>query len=171
MTKTRGATPRSRRNAAAREQLACCSAFSLVGYLATLLVVFILGAILWDDLARPALFAWFVAISHGASGATSSTRRTQAADADRGVAWERRFHRRHRARGLCWARSAPCLLPSHALVAAPLGGDAGDAAHDGRRGLLRAAPLRYKITAFLGLVPLAVTLGHSGDRNQMFISG
>ena len=35
------------------------------------------------------------------------------------------------------------------------------------------APHRYayKITAFLGLVPLAVTLGSSGDRNQMFLSG
>src|SRR5687767_15341099 len=45
------------------EQLRLLFRFSLVGYLATLLVVLILGAILWDDLARPALFAWFVAIS------------------------------------------------------------------------------------------------------------
>src|SRR5690606_16942324 len=29
----------------------------------------------------------------------------------------------------------------------------------------------YKITAFLGLVPLAVTLGATHDRNQMFLSG
>jgi diguanylate cyclase (GGDEF)-like protein/PAS domain S-box-containing protein len=29
----------------------------------------------------------------------------------------------------------------------------------------------YKITAFLGLVPLAATLGRSGERNQMFLSG
>jgi diguanylate cyclase (GGDEF)-like protein/PAS domain S-box-containing protein len=29
----------------------------------------------------------------------------------------------------------------------------------------------YKIMAFFGLVPLAVTLGMSGDRNQMFLSG
>jgi diguanylate cyclase (GGDEF)-like protein/PAS domain S-box-containing protein len=35
------------------------------------------------------------------------------------------------------------------------------------------APHRYayKITAFLGLVPLAANLGASGDRNQMFLSG
>src|SRR5687768_17690394 len=45
------------------EQLRLLFRFSLVGLLATLLVVFILGAILWDDLARPALFAWFVAVS------------------------------------------------------------------------------------------------------------
>src|SRR5690242_21908421 len=46
------------------EQLRLLFRFSLVGYLATLLVVFTLGAILWDDLSsRPQLFAWFVAIS------------------------------------------------------------------------------------------------------------
>ena len=50
------------------EQLRLLFRFSLVGHLATLLVVFILGAILWDDLARPALFAWFVAISLVAIG-------------------------------------------------------------------------------------------------------
>jgi len=35
------------------------------------------------------------------------------------------------------------------------------------------APHRYayKIMAFFGLIPLAVTLGMSGDRNQMFLSG
>ena len=45
------------------EQIRLLFRFSLVGYLATLLVVFILGAILWDELARPYLFAWFIAIS------------------------------------------------------------------------------------------------------------
>src|SRR6476469_7904204 len=45
------------------EQVRLLFRFSLVGYLATLLVIFILGAILWQDLARPALFLWFVAVS------------------------------------------------------------------------------------------------------------
>lgn len=44
------------------EQIRLLFRFSLVGYLATLLVI-ILGAILWEDLERPALFAWFVAIA------------------------------------------------------------------------------------------------------------
>jgi len=45
------------------QQIRLLYRFSLVEYLATLLVTFILGAILWDDLTRPTLFAWFVAIS------------------------------------------------------------------------------------------------------------
>ena len=40
------------------EQVRLLYRFSLVGYLATLMVAFILGAILWKDLERPALFAW-----------------------------------------------------------------------------------------------------------------
>ena len=45
------------------EQIRLLFRFSLVGYLATLLVIFILGAILWEDLAHPALFIWFVSTS------------------------------------------------------------------------------------------------------------
>ena len=46
------------------QQIRLLYRFSLVEYLATLLVTFILGAILWDDLTtRPTLFAWFVLIS------------------------------------------------------------------------------------------------------------
>ena len=43
-------------NALHAEQVRLLFRFSLVGYLATLLVIFILGAILWPDL-HPALFA------------------------------------------------------------------------------------------------------------------
>src|SRR5436305_11530837 len=50
------------------EQLRLLFRFSVVGHLATLLVIFILGAILWDDLARPALFLWFVSTSLVAVG-------------------------------------------------------------------------------------------------------
>ena len=42
------------------EQIRLLFRFSVVGHLATLLVIFILGAILWEDLGRPALFIWFV---------------------------------------------------------------------------------------------------------------
>ncbi len=45
------------------QQIRLLYRFSLVEYLATQLVTFSLGAILWDDLTRPTLFAWFVAIS------------------------------------------------------------------------------------------------------------
>src|ERR1044072_5155186 len=50
------------------EQLRLLFRFSVVGHLATLLVIFILGGILWQDLARPALFMWFVATSLTAIG-------------------------------------------------------------------------------------------------------
>ena len=45
------------------EQVRLLFRFSLVGYLATLMVVLTLGALLWNEMSRPALFAWFVAAS------------------------------------------------------------------------------------------------------------
>jgi diguanylate cyclase (GGDEF)-like protein/PAS domain S-box-containing protein len=44
------------------EQVRLLYRFSLVGYLAELMLTFLLGAILWDELGeRPVLFAWFIA--------------------------------------------------------------------------------------------------------------
>src|SRR5258706_4626850 len=45
------------------EQVRLLFRFSVVGSLATLLVIILLGAILWDDLAAPGLFWWFAVIS------------------------------------------------------------------------------------------------------------
>src|ERR1043165_6842518 len=45
------------------EQIRLLFRFSVVGTLATLLVVLLLGALLWDDLSNHGLFAWFVLIS------------------------------------------------------------------------------------------------------------
>jgi diguanylate cyclase (GGDEF)-like protein/PAS domain S-box-containing protein len=46
------------------EQVRLLYRFSLVGYLAELMVTFLLGAILWNDLgSRPELFGWFAAAS------------------------------------------------------------------------------------------------------------
>ncbi len=42
------------------EQTRLLYRFSLVGYLAEFMVTFILGAILWEEMSRPLLFAWFV---------------------------------------------------------------------------------------------------------------
>ena len=83
------------------EQLRLLFRFSLVGYLATLLVVFILGAILWEDLARPALFAWFVAISLVAIGRYLIYKAFIHSDPppERRALWERPLPRGHRARG------------------------------------------------------------------------
>src|SRR6476620_7221477 len=45
------------------EQIRLLFRFSLVGYLATLMVILTLGALLWQEMSRPALFAWFFAVS------------------------------------------------------------------------------------------------------------
>ena len=156
------------------EQLRLLFRFSLVGYLATLLVVFILGAILWEDLARPALFAWFVAVALVAVGRYLMYKAyLEAAPAPEAtVAWERRFIAGTILAGLCWTAIGTVLLPEATRMVQRLSVVmlvmllmTGAVAY--------YAPHRYayKIAAFLGLVPLAVTLGSSGDRNQMFLSG
>jgi diguanylate cyclase (GGDEF)-like protein/PAS domain S-box-containing protein len=156
------------------EQIGLLFRFSLVGYLATLLVIFILGAILWEDLARPALFAWFVAISLVAVGRYLIYKafiRGNPPAQDLPL-WEGRFIAGTVLAALCWMMIGTILLPDSTRLAQRLAVVmlvtllmTGAVAY--------YAPHRYayKITAFLGLVPLAVTLGASGDRNQMFLSG
>src|SRR5687767_7279519 len=156
------------------EQLRLLFRFSLVGYLATLLVVFILGAILWEDLARPALFAWFVAVGLVALGRYLMYKAyiEAAPEPEATLTWERRFIAGTVLAGLCWTVIGTLLLPDATRMVQRLSVVmlvmllmTGAVAY--------YAPHRYayKIAAFLGLVPLAVTLGSSGDRNQMFLSG
>jgi diguanylate cyclase (GGDEF)-like protein/PAS domain S-box-containing protein len=156
------------------EQIRLLFRFSLVGYLATLLVVFILGAILWDHLARPLLFAWFVAISAITVGRYALYKLfiNRVPPASELALWEKRFLVGSFLTALCWAAIATVLLP--------------DAAHLAQRltvvmlvtllvtgavGYYAPHPFAFKITAFVGLVPFAVSLGYSGDRVQMFLSG
>jgi len=156
------------------EQVRLLFRFSLVGYLATLLVIFILGAILWQDLARPALFLWFVAVSLVAVARyllyKAFIRRVPPASEMR--MWEQRFLVGSVFAALCWMAIGTVLLPDSTRVVQRLSVVmlvtllmTGAVAY--------YAPHRYayKITAFLGLVPLAVTLVRSGERNEMFISG
>jgi len=156
------------------EQVRLLFRFSLVGYLATLLVIFILGAILWEDLARPALFLWFVSISLVAVGRYLLYKAfiREARAAPEMTTWERRFLLGTVLAALCWMAIGTVLLPDSARMVQRLSVVmlvmllmTGAVAY--------YAPHRYayKITAFFGLVPLAVTLVRSGDRNQMFISG
>ncbi|HET9472193.1 MAG TPA: hypothetical protein VFO24_13905, partial [Usitatibacter sp.] len=145
-----------------------------MGYLATLLVIFILGAILWEDLARPALFLWFVSISLVAVGRYLLYKAfiREVRPASEMARWERRFLVGTALAALCWMAIGTVLLPDSARTVQRLSVVmlvmllmTGAVAY--------YAPHRYayKITAFFGLVPLAVTLVRSGDRNQMFISG
>src|SRR5688572_9704957 len=95
------------------EQLRLLFRFSLVGYLATLLVVFILGAILWEDLARPALFAWFVAVGLVALGRYLMYKAyiEAAPEPEATLTWERRFIAGTVLAGLCWTVIGTLLLP------------------------------------------------------------
>jgi len=156
------------------EQVRLLFRFSLVGYLATLLVIFILGAILWEDLSTPSLFAWFVAVSMVTIGRYLIYKAfIQGNPPDPEVeSWERRFIAGTVLAGLCWMAIGTVLLPEASRVVQRLSVVmlvmllmTGAVAY--------YAPHRYayKITAFLGLVPLAATLGGSGDRNQLFLSG
>jgi diguanylate cyclase (GGDEF)-like protein/PAS domain S-box-containing protein len=156
------------------EQIRLLFRFSLVGHLATLLVIFILGAILWEDLSRPALFIWFFSISLVAVGRYLLYKAFMAHSPGPNEmrVWEGRFIAGTILAGVCWAMIGSILLPESTRMVQRLSVVmlvmllmTGAVAY--------YAPHRYayKIMAFLGLVPLAVTLGASGDRNQMFISG
>ncbi len=156
------------------QQIRLLYRFSLVEYLATLLVTFILGAILWDDLTRPTLFAWFVAISAVTIARYVAYKifiNTAPADTQM-FRWEQLFLVGAFLTSALWATIGTTLLPDAArmtqrlsvvmLVTLLLTG-----------AVAYYAPHRfaYKVTAFVGLVPLALTLGFAGDRPQQALSG
>ena len=95
------------------EQLRLLFRFSVVGHLATLLVIFILGGILWQDLARPALFMWFVATSLVAVGRYLLYKafiKGSPPNAELAL-WEGRFIAGTVLAGVCWAVIGSALLP------------------------------------------------------------
>jgi diguanylate cyclase (GGDEF)-like protein/PAS domain S-box-containing protein len=156
------------------EQVRLLYRFSLVGFLASLMVVLILGALLWPEMSKPALFVWFLAISLVTVGRYLLYKAFfQAVPDDTEVLrWERRFLAGSLLATLCWAAIGTVLLPpATALVQRlsvvflvmllTIGAVAYYAPHR----------FAYKITAFVGLVPMALVLGRSGDRRQMVLSG
>ncbi|MDH5263237.1 MAG: EAL domain-containing protein [Betaproteobacteria bacterium] len=156
------------------EQVRLLFRFSLVGYLATLLVIFILGAVLWDQLARPLLFAWFAAISLITIGRYALykvfiNRNPPSADLFR---WERRFLAGSFLTALCWAAIGTFLLPDSAHLAQRLAVVMlVSLLVTGAVGYYAPHPYAFKITAFVGLMPFALSLGFTGDRVQGFLSG
>jgi diguanylate cyclase (GGDEF)-like protein/PAS domain S-box-containing protein len=156
------------------EQIRLLFRFSLVGYLATLLVVFILGAVLWEDLARPLLFAWFAAISVITIGRYALYKIFINRDPPPAElrTWERRFLAGSFLTALCWAAIATVLLPDSAHLAQRLTVVMlVTLLVTGAVGYYAPHPHAFKITAFVGLVPFALSLGFSHDRVQMFLSG
>ena len=136
------------------EQVRLLFRFSLVGYLATLMVVMILGALLWKEMSRPALFAWFVAVSMVTVGRYLLYKAfIQASPGDEEVlSWEQRFLAGSLLATCCWTAIGTVLLPPTEAVfqrmsvvflvmLLTIGAVAYYAPH-------RYA---YKITAFLGL--------------------
>src|SRR5476649_489048 len=95
------------------EQLRLLFRFSVVGHLATLLVIFILGGILWQDLGKPALFMWFVATSLVAIGRYLLYKAfiKGSPPTEELATWEGRFIAGTVLAGVCWAIIGSTLLP------------------------------------------------------------
>jgi diguanylate cyclase (GGDEF)-like protein/PAS domain S-box-containing protein len=96
------------------EQVRLLYRFSLVGYLAELMVTFLLGAILWNELGtRPELFAWFAVaflvmiVRYGVYKWFIKANPTS----DALVKWERRFIFGSIAIALLWGLMGSLLLP------------------------------------------------------------
>jgi diguanylate cyclase (GGDEF)-like protein/PAS domain S-box-containing protein len=155
------------------EQVRLLFRLSLFGQLATLLAVFAIGAVLRDSLRAP-LLTWFVAIALVTLGRYLMHKAFEqgAVPEERLRAWERRFIGGTILAGLCWMALGTVLLPDSSQVAQRLavvlvvallvtGALAWEAPH-------RHA---YRITSLLALVPLAITLGASGERTQALIAG
>ena len=167
-------TPPEGPGAVRAEQVRLLYRFSLVGYLAALLVVFILGAILWKDLARPALFAWFLAVSLVIVARYGLYKAFVALDPPSSElpAWERRFLAGSLLTALGWAAIGSVLLPETAQIAERYSvAMLVTVLVTGAVGYYAPHPYAYKVAAFVGLVPLALALGFSGERVQMALSG
>ena len=155
------------------EQTRLLFRFSVVGTVATLLVTVLLGAFLWDELAR-GLYAWFALISVVAIGRyvlykAFNRRERTAEDVQE---WEKAFLAGTALEGLCWMAIGTALLPdvdrmvprlSIVMLVMLLTTCA----------VAYYAPHRfaYRVLAFLSLVPLAMALALAGDRVHLFLSG
>lgn len=104
------------------EQVRLLYRFSLVGYLGELLVTFILGAILWAELANPALFAWFCAVfvvMLGRYGLYKWFMRAQPPHAELSK-WETRFAVGAVIMALLWTALGTVLMPHAATSQIPV---------------------------------------------------
>src|SRR5260221_6904417 len=140
------------------EQLFLLYRFSVVAVSLKKNVIFILGGILWQDLARPALFMWFVATTMVAIGRYLLYKafiRDSPPASELGL-WEGRFIAGTILAGVCWAIIGTALLPDSSRMVQRLSVVmlvmlliTGAVAY--------YAPHRYayKVMALFGLVPLA----------------
>ncbi len=155
------------------EQIRLLYRFSLVGYLAELLVTFILGAILWVELSNPLLFGWFAASSMvmlSRYGLYKLFIRANPAPGTLDV-WEKRFAAGAVIMALLWTAMGTMLLPKSSTNQIPVimlvallttGSVAYLAPHKSLFGL----------TSMLALVPMSLVLAlTSGNRTAQLIGG
>lgn len=155
------------------EQIRLLYRFSLVGYLAELLVTFILGAILWVELSNPLLFGWFVAgfvVMLSRYGLYKLFIRANAGPQALSV-WETRFAIGAVVMALLWTAMGTLLMPRDPTQQIPVimlvallttGSVAYLAPHKSLFGL----------TSVLALVPMSLLLAlTSGNRTAQLIGG
>ena len=154
------------------EQTRLLYRFSVVGYLAELIVTFILGAILWEELLRPLLFAWFVVaflVMLGRYGLYKLFILKNPGFEDFGV-WEKRFVAGSSIIALLWASMGTVLLPKAQVMQLPVimliallttGSVAYFAPHRTLCGY----------TAVISLVPMSILLSLSQVRTTVLIGG
>jgi diguanylate cyclase (GGDEF)-like protein/PAS domain S-box-containing protein len=154
------------------EQIRLLYRFSLVGYLAELMVTFILGAIVWEELSRPLLFAWFVVAFMVMLGRYGLYKWFIFADpaAESLAPWEQRFIVGSAIMALLWAGMGTLLLPAPLVLQLPVitliallttGAVAYYAPH---RWL-------FGVTCMVSLVPMSSVFAFSGGSRPAVIIG
>lgn len=154
------------------EQTRLLYRFSVVGYLIELMVTFLLGAILWEEMSKPMLFAWFIAaflVMLGRYGLYKVFIRKNPAVEDFAV-WEWRFIAGSIIIALLWAAMGTALLPETQIAQMPVimlialmttGSVAYFAPHRTLCGF----------TTMIALLPMSVMLVRSGVRTTVLIGG
>ncbi len=154
------------------EQTRLLYRFSVVGYLVELMVTFLLGAILWEEMSRPVMFAWFITafmVMLGRYGLYKLFIRKNPAAGDL-AAWEWRFVAGSIVIALLWAVMGTALLPQGQNSQMPVimlialmttGSVAYFAPHRTLCG----------ITTMIALLPMSVLLVRSGVRTTVLIGG
>ncbi len=154
------------------EQTRLLYRFSVVGYLVELMVTFLLGAILWEEMSRPLMFAWFIPaflVMLGRYGLYKLFIRKNPAAGDLAT-WEWRFVAGSIVIALLWATMGTVLLPEAQNSQMPVimlialmttGSVAYFAPHRTLCG----------ITTMVALLPMSVLLVRSGIRTTVLIGG
>ena len=154
------------------EQTRLLYRFSVVGYLVELMVTFLLGAILWVEMSRPLMFAWFIAaflVMLGRYGLYKLFIQKNPAVEDFAV-WEWRFVSGSIILALLWAAMGTVLLPETQTAQMPVimlialmttGSVAYFAPHRTLCG----------ITTMIALLPMSILLVRSGVRITVLVGG